>query len=273
MGWEGARGGALSGPAALGLSVIMALAPDATKENVIGYRAFPGYFGVHGLLQDVTTVGTWVGPLMILALVLASVVVLRLPGASKEGLSAAASSCSGRFLRRGRPRVAVLFDHLTTIDVRGHYGTLFTLLVVAIIVRLMWRFWPEPPLSPQALFLFVALAFMLVVAFGPGYGPQYAYWFIPALVATYVLLDDAWRWLLRIAYLVAGLTYIFEYGFIPWLGAWVPAAFGNSDWTTNVAEFLIPYRLVLVNLPLFATYLIVLAEGIRRLAAPAPTGS
>ena len=55
------------GPAALGLSVIMALAPDATKENVIGYRAFPGYFGVHGLLRDVTTVGTWVGPLMILA--------------------------------------------------------------------------------------------------------------------------------------------------------------------------------------------------------------
>ena len=136
-----------------------------------------------------------------------------------------------------------------------------------MVVGLMWRLWPEPPLSPQALFLFVAMAFMLVVAFGPGYGPQYGYWFLPALVATYVLLDDAWRWLLRIAYLVAGLTYIFEYGFIPWLGAWVPAAFGSSDWTTNVAEFLIPYRLVLVNLPLFATYLFVLAEGIRRLAA------
>ncbi len=107
---------------------------------------------------------------------------------------------------------------------------------------------------------------MLVVAFGPGYGPQYSYWFLPALVATYVLLDDAWRWLLRIAYLVAGLTYIFEYGFIPWLGAWVPAAFGSSDWMTNVADFLIPYRLVLVNLPLFAAYLFVLAEGTRRLA-------
>jgi hypothetical protein len=136
-----------------------------------------------------------------------------------------------------------------------------------MVAWLMRRLWQEPPLTPQHLFLFVAVLFMLVVAFGSGYGPQYAYWFLPALVATYVLLDDAWRWLLRIAYLVAGLTYIFEYGFIPWLGAWVPAAFGNSDWTTNVAEFLIPYRLVLVNLPLFATYLIVLAEGIRRLAA------
>ena len=78
---------------------------------------------------------------------------------------------------------------------------------------------------------------------------------------------------LRIAYLVAGLTYIFEYGFIPWLGAWVPAAFGNSDWTTNVAEFLIPYRLVLVNLPLFATYLSSSPRASGAWPHSAPTGS
>ena len=67
--------------------------------------------------------------------------------------------------------------------------------------------------------------------------------------------------------MVAGLTYLVEYGFIPWLGAWVPAVFGTSDWMTDVAEFLIPYRLVLLNLPLFAVYLLVLAGGIERLAA------
>ncbi len=256
------------GPAALGVSVIAALAPDATKENVIRYRSFPGYFGVHGLLRDVTTVGTWVGPLVILALVVAAVVVLRLPRPSKDGLSATRVFLLGTFAYVAAVLgLAVLFDRLSTIDVREHYGTLFTLVIVATVVGLVWRFWPEPPLSPQALFLFVAMALMLVVAFGSGYGPQYGYWFLPALVATYVLLDDAWRRLLRIAYVVAGLTYIFEYGFIPWLGAWVPAALGNSDWTTDVADFLVPYRLVLVNLPLFAAYLIVLAEGIRRLAA------
>ena len=129
------------------------------------------------------------------------------------------------------------------------------------------RMWQEPPLEPAKLFLFVAMVFMSVVAFGSGYGPQYAYWFMPALVATYVLLDDAWRRLLRIGYFVAGLTYLFEYGFIPWLGAWVPTLFGTSDWITDVSELLIPYRLVLVNLPLFAIYLLVLAGGIERLVA------
>lgn len=68
--------------------------------------------------------------------------------------------------------------------------------------------------------------------------------------------------------MVAGLTYGFEYGFIPWLGAWVPAVFGSSDWTSDIAEFLTPYRLVLLNLPLIGVYLLVLAEGIGRLAAP-----
>ena len=97
-------------------------------------------------------------------------------GRSKEGLSATRVFLLGTFVYvaavLGLPPCCR--STFTTIDVRGHYGTLFTLLVVAIIVRLMWRFWPESPWSPQALFLFVALAFMLVVAFGPGYGPQYA---------------------------------------------------------------------------------------------------
>jgi hypothetical protein len=48
----------------------------------------------------------------------------------------------------------------------------------------------------------------------------------------------------------------------------VPAVFGSSHWTAEVAEFLIPYRLVLVNVPLFVVYLLVLAAGISRLAAP-----
>ena len=204
---------------------------------MIGYRAFPGYFGVHGLLTGRNDRRHWVGPLMILALVLAGVVVLRLPGGfhEKSVVSDAASSCSGRLFIAAVLGVAdairSLVDHL---DVRGHYGTLFTLLVVAIIVSADVALLAGTAVGHRRrCFLFVALAFMLVVAFGPGYGPQYAYWFLPALVATYVLLDDAWRRLLRIAYLVAGLTYIFEYGFIPWLGAWVPAAFGDSDWTTE----------------------------------------
>jgi len=111
------------------------------------------------------------------------------------------------------------------------------------------------------------MIFMLVVAFGTGYGAHYAYWFIPALVGTYVLLDNAWRRLLLIAYVVAGLTYAIEYAFVPFLGSWAVAMFGSSEWMVDFAEYLsAPHRWVVFRLPLFVVYLVVIAEGIGRLA-------
>ena len=255
------------GPAALGLSVIMALAPEATRMHVIEYRSLSGFFGVHGLLYDVTTVRAWIGPVMVVALIVSAAFIWR-SGSREPPLSANLVFLVGALLFMAAVYgVATLFDRVSSLDVRPRYDTLFTLLAIATVVWLSHRLWRGPLLKPEELFLFVAVIFMLVVAFGSGYGPQYAYWFIPALVATYVLLDDAWRRTLRIGYVVAGLTYLVEYGFIPWLGAWVPAVFGSSDWTSDVAEFLIPYRLVLLNVPLFAVYLLVLAGGIERLAA------
>jgi hypothetical protein len=107
---------------------------------------------------------------------------------------------------------------------------------------------------------------MLVVAFGPGYGAHYAYWFIPALVGTYVLLDDAWRSLLRVAYVVAALTYAVEYALVPFLGAYAVAMFGSSGWMTDVSDYLtVPHRWVIFRLPLLVVYLVVIAQGIARL--------
>ena len=122
-------------------------------------------------------------------------------------------------------------------------------------------------MAPERLFLLVAVVLMVVVSFGPGYGPQYAYWFVPALIATYVLLDDAWRRLLRIGYAVAGLTYAVEYAFVPWLGWYANAMVGGSDWVADVSGYLdVPHRLVLFRLPLFMVYLLLISKGIARLA-------
>ena len=255
-------------PAAVGLSVLLALDTSATMEHVIRYRSFPGFFGVQGLLNEVAHGRTWVGPVMIGVLVLVAVVILRWRRPAGTPLSPnrvfllVAAVVMAAFFG-----LATLSDQVSTVDIRPRYSTLFTLFVIGMVVWLTYRLWREPPLTPQRLFLFVAVTFMVVVAFGSGYGPQYAYWFIPALVATYVLLDDEWRRLLRIGYLIAGVTYLVEYGFISWLGAWVPAVFGRSGWMTDVDGFLVPYRLVLLNLPLFALYLFIIAEGIGRFAA------
>ncbi len=127
----------------------------------------------------------------------------------------------------------------------------------------------RPTSGPSGLFLLVAVILMVVVAFGPGYGGQYAYWFIPALVGTYALLDDAWRRLLRIAYVVAGLTYAIEYAFVPFLGAYAVAMFGSAEWMADFADYLsTPDRWVVFRIPLFVVYLVVIATGIRRLARP-----
>ena len=198
----------LLGPAALGLTVIMALVPRAVLDHVLGYRSTRGFFGLSGVLAE-----------------------------------------------------------LTSIDGRSNYGTVFTLAIILMVVWLCYRLSREPPLAPPRLFLLVAVIFMVVVAFGPGYGAQYAYWFIPALIATYVLLDDAWRRLLRIGYVIAGVTYAVEYAFVPFLGWYANAIVGSTDWIADVSDYLtVPHRLVLFRLPLFMIYLLVIAGGIARLA-------
>ncbi len=144
---------------------------------------------------------------------------------------------------------------------------IFTIAVLVVVAWLAYRLWREPPLPPGRLFLLTALILMTVVALGPGYGPQYAYWFVPVLVGTYVLLDDGWRRLLRIAWVVAAVTYAIEYAFVPFLGAWAIAVFGGSGWIADVSDHLsTPRGLLVFRLPLLAVYLIVIAEGVRRLA-------
>jgi hypothetical protein len=199
------------GPAALGVSVLLALNPTTTFDHVIGYRSTRGFFGLSGILHET-------------------------------------------------------FDRLASIDVQDRYNTLFTVAVLALVAWLGYRLWREPPPAAARLFLLVAVVFLAVVAFGPGYGPQYAYWFLPALVATYVLLDDAWRRLLIAAYVIAGVTYAIEYAFVSFLGAYAVAIIGADDWILDIAaELESPGQLVVFRLPLFVVYLVVIAAGISRL--------
>lgn len=251
--------------------MIAALVPIATWDHVIGYRSTPGFFGLSGMVTELARLDV--------RLVLAT--VLALGAVSAIGwiwlrLSREATVPPNRmFLLVAATSMIVVvwlaeaFDRLTPFDARSRYDTLFTIGVACLVVWLCYRLWREQPLPPERLFLLVAVIFMLVVAFGPGYGSHYAYWFVPALVATYVLLDDRWRRLLRAAFVVAGLTYAVEYAFVLFLGEYATAISGRSDWATDVSEYLsVSYRLVLFRVPLFVVYLVLIGEGLARLAAP-----
>ena len=169
---------------------------------------------------------------------------------------------------RGFFGIGGILEELLGVEI-AWYERLFTLVVLVAVVWLFVRLWRGAPLELPTLFLLVAVVFIAVIALGPGYGAQYAYWVIPSLIGTYVLLDRGWQRILLAAYAVAAVTYSVEYAFVPFLGAWLPAAIGETEWTADAGEWLgDPERLVLFRLPLFAAYLVVLVAGVRRLRAP-----
>jgi hypothetical protein len=174
---------------------------------------------------------------------------------------------------RGFFGIPGVLEEILDVDV-DLYARVFALAVLAAIVLLFVRLWRRPPLASPTLFLAVAMGFMAVVAFGPGYGPQYAYWFLPALVATYVLFDAGWRKLLLAAYAVAAVTYVVEYAFVPYLGEYASAVLGEQDWIAEVSDALAtPHWLVVWRLPLFAAYVVLIVEGVRRLRTRSSAGS
>lgn len=260
------------GPAALGVAVIMALAPAAVLDHVIGYRSTRGFFGVSGMVTEFDVFDQRFTVVTLVAL--AALAGLALTWRRWSGTSRASPDRS--FLVIAGCLIVVLlwiaeaFDRFTSVDAREFYIRGFTFVVFAAVAWLGYRLWRSPPLNPRTLFLLVAVIFMLVVAFGPGYGAHYAYWFIPSLVATYVLFDHAWRRLLLVAYAVAILTYAIEYAFVPFLGAYAVAMFGSSAWMTDVSDYLtVPHRWVIFRLPLLLVYLVVIAQGIARLSKEA----
>jgi hypothetical protein len=260
------------GPAALGVAVILALAPSAVLDHVIGYRSTRGFFGVSGMVTEfgVFDLRFTVVTLVALATLAAIAVLWRWSADESRSRPDRSFLLIAGCLIVALLWVAEAFDRFTSVDVREYYIRGFTYVVFGAVAWLAYRLWRSPPLKPRALFLLVAVIFMLVVAFGPGYGAHYAYWFIPALVATYVLFDHAWRRLLLVAYVVAGLTYAVEYAVVPFLGAYAVAMFGSSEWMTDVSDYLtVPHRWVIFRLPLLVVYLVVIAQGIARLSKEA----
>jgi hypothetical protein len=103
---------------------------------------------------------------------------------------------------------------------------------------------------------------LAIPLFGPGYGPQYLFWSIPLLAAVYYVTDDtAMRRLLLVAYEIAAMTYIIEYGFFSshgalalqeWPGAMTLVLYADNI-STKGGE-------TLVRLPLFLALLVVFAK-------------
>jgi hypothetical protein len=264
---ERALGAALFlGPAALGVAVILVLAPAAVWDNVITYHSTRGFFGLAGMVRefaalDVRFAGVTFAAVAVLAGVALAARARRPLGVGEAVLLAEIALVAGVVW------LVEAADRFSLLDARAHYAGAFSLALALAAAGAFVLLWREEPLALPRLFLFSAVGLMVVVAFGPGYGPQYAYWFLPSLVATYVLLDDSWRRLLQVAWVVAALTYVFEYAVVDYLGAWAVGVFGSDTRLVDVGAYLAtPHHFVLFRLPLYAVYLVLVAAGVERLA-------
>jgi len=107
----------------------------------------------------------------------------------------------------------------------GPYAGVFTSVIVALSSMLAAAAYLDRVATPERLVASASFMLVLVPALGPGYGPQYFYWFWPLVLVSYALGSvRVRRWVLGFG-LVAAATYIVEYAFAPVLGAFLDMRF------------------------------------------------
>jgi hypothetical protein len=150
----------------------------------------------------------------------------------------------------------------------GAYDRLFVVVLVVSICLLFIKAW-RSGLDAVSTVLLAGLMLAAIPALGPGYGPQYAYWYLPPLLASYLLLDEGWRRVLRVFFAVAVATYVVEYALLRALGRFLVAFFGDSQLLLRVSDRLsTPGGTTLLRIPLFAEFILLLVAGFRRLRSP-----
>jgi len=159
--------------------------------------------------------------------------------------------------------------HLTGVDaLLAPSRVLFYLLLVIVISLSFILFWRRQSIGSRETILFAALVLAAVPGLGPGYSPQYIYWFLPFLIISFAAYGRYWRWILTCFFLVSAGTYLVEYAVFPSHGMYLFHMLARAHmisqaqsvldwsgkWSTQAGQ-------TLVRLPLFAAYLVLLVSG------------
>lgn len=75
----------------------------------------------------------------------------------------------------------------------------------------LWLLWKDT-LDKRQIVTIAAVILVAIPALGPGYGPQYAYWFLPLLILMFGWENNQTKIFLWIFFGAAVLTYTIEYG-------------------------------------------------------------
>jgi len=114
-------------------------------------------------------------------------------------------------------------------------------------------------LDPRGIVAGAALLLAAVPGIGPGYGPQYFYWFWPLVLVAFALGGGWLRRAVVVFGAVAAVTYLFEYAVVGFLGAFLAMRFPRAmDAFFGPPPGSIPV-FTLVGTPLWLAYLLLIA--------------
>jgi len=160
--------------------------------------------------------------------------------------------------------------HLAGLDGAAFVCNLaFYALLLAVLVFSAIFFWRRQSIGDRETVLWAALLLAGIPALGPGYAPQYIYWFMPLLVAAFAGFRGNFRLVLAAFGVIAACTYVVEYALMGAYGMFLPKILALEN--PNLAIALVPLitRIqkpageTLASLPLFAAYLALLTSGVR----------
>ncbi|HEY4184286.1 MAG TPA: hypothetical protein VGP07_04420 [Polyangia bacterium] len=104
---------------------------------------------------------------------------------------------------------------------------------------------------PRAIVLGAPLLLLAIPTFGPGFGPQYAYWSIPLMLLAFPMAWRPTRLSIIALALVAAPDYLVEYGFLPSHGAFAEWMMPHDVFTSVMLAIGTPRGATLLRIPLF----------------------
>lgn len=141
------------------------------------------------------------------------------------------------------------------------YAVLFNALLVIAMVYFAFLLGRRRGTSDRELILLAALLLAAIPALGPGYAPQYIYWFMPLLIVTFASYGKQWRWILGGFAVTAAATYVVEYALFPSHGMFLtrmtraePFLTWSRTWSTQAGQ-------TAIRLPLFMAFMALLVAG------------
>lgn len=141
------------------------------------------------------------------------------------------------------------------------YRRLFGLALLAMLTGFSYWLARIKELDIRYSVLLVALLMTTAPIFGPGYAPQYVYWYIPVLGLTFPLFNKQWRNFLIILFVTGIITYLIEYGIFSSHGCYLCHLI-NSESIVSLSNVLTQEKAqTLIRLPIFLAYLLFFFNG------------